>query len=148
MTTETIKAKGHINVLSTHNTTLEFTKANHLSKRGDCIIAVAADKSMLNLSDEFKKAVRNENAKVEITIECGGIKDTINAHGHPKLTLTHPADFVVRKSDYICSRTLAIKADKAACDIKRELVEELKTAAQVTLTLKVIKRSYLEQCKP
>jgi hypothetical protein len=44
----------------------------------------------------------------------------------------------VRKSDYICGRTLAIRADKAAKDLSRKLVEELRNPSQrVRITLTV-----------
>jgi hypothetical protein len=36
----------------------------------------------------------------------------------------------VRKSDYISNRTLAIRADKAACDLKRLLAKELRNPKQ------------------
>jgi len=52
------------------------------------------------------------------------------------LILTHPTDMVIRKSDYICNRTLAIRADKSANDLPRELVEKLKNPRQkVNITL-------------
>jgi hypothetical protein len=38
---EVIFAQGHENILATHKTTLEFTKDKRLSKKGDCIVAVA-----------------------------------------------------------------------------------------------------------
>jgi hypothetical protein len=44
---------------------------------------------------------------------------------------------VIRKSDYLSDRTLAIHADKAANDLSRELVEKLKNPrqkAKITLT--------------
>jgi len=137
MTSETIKAQGHPNVRSTHRNTLEFTTETSLTPRGDCIVAVAADKGMEELSDEFKRRLKAEDSKLQITIECGGIKDTVTAYGSPNLILTHPTDMVVRKTDYICPRTLAIKADKAAKDLDRRLVEELKKGGTVAVTLKL-----------
>ena len=45
---------------------------------------------------------------------------------------------VVRKSDYVGSRTLAVHADKAACDLSRDLIEKLKNPEQkVKITLAV-----------
>ena len=35
------------------------------------------------------------------------------------------ADIVIRKSDFICCRTLMIHADKAACDLDRDLINDL-----------------------
>jgi len=65
-----------------------------------------------------------------ITIEAGGEVETVNALGSPQLMFTHPTDLVVRKSDYVCGRTLAIKADKAARDLSRRLVEKLRNPNQ------------------
>ena len=139
-TTEIILAYGHKNIRATHESTLEITKEAELSKRGDCIIAVSANKSMTDLSSEFKKNLRKENAKITILIEAGDTVEVVNALGSSRLILTHPTDIVVRKSNYICNRTLAIQADKAACDLSRKLVEKLRNPKQkvkITLTVKV-----------
>jgi len=138
--TETILAFGHANIQAIHKSTLEITKEAELSKRGDCIIAVSANKTLTNLSPQFLNNLRTENARIRIVIEVGEISDTVNAFGSSRLLLAHSRDMVIRKSDYICSRTLAIKADKAACDLSRELVEKLKNPKQkvkIMLTVKV-----------
>lgn len=133
---EVIVGYGHTNIQATHKTTLEFTKDKHLTKRGNCIVAVAADRALADLSVEFKETLRKTNAKLTITIEVDGITEQISAQGSPKLILTHPSDLVVRKSDYVCNRTLAVRADKAACDLSRELIEKLKNPQQkVKITL-------------
>ncbi|MEM3622293.1 MAG: DUF371 domain-containing protein [Candidatus Bathyarchaeia archaeon] len=137
---EVIFAYGHKNIQATHPTTLEITKEERLSKRGDCIIAVSADKALADLSSEFKDFLRKEKAKISLLIEVGEVADVVNAFGSQKLILTHLTDIVVRKSSYICSRTLAIQADKAAIDLSRKLVEKLKNSEQkvkITLTVKV-----------
>ena len=56
-----------------------FTKDVHVSKNGDCIVAVAADKSVADLSAQFKEELRKPNAKVTVTIEAGDFKEKINA---------------------------------------------------------------------
>jgi hypothetical protein len=135
-----ILAYGHRNIKATHKSTLEITKENLLSERGDCIIALSADKSIADLSEDFRQNLRNDNARVEILIEAKEAKDVVNAFGSSRLILTHPTDLVVRKGNYICSRTLAVQADKAARDLSRELVEELKNPKQrvkITLTAKL-----------
>lgn len=135
---EIIFGYGHENIRATHKTTLEFTKDTHLSKKGDCIVAVAADKALADLNPEFKENLRKPHAKLTILIEAGGIAEQVNAHGSPQLFLTHPTDMVIRKSDYVCNRTLTIHADKAAQDLSRELVEKLKKPQQkVKITLVV-----------
>lgn len=133
---EVIVGYGHRNIQATHKTTLEFTKDTHLTKRGNCIVAVAANRALADLSAKFKETLRKTNAKLTITIEVDGITEQINAQGSPSLILTHPSDLVVRKSDYVCNRTLAVHADKAACDLSRELIEKLKNPQQkVKITL-------------
>lgn len=133
---ENIFAFGHENIQAIHPSTFMFTRDRHLSKNGDCVVAVAADKAVADLNQEFKEKLKRADAKLTIIIEAGGLTQQINALGSPKLILTHPTDIVIRKSDYICNRTLAIRADKSAKDLPRELVEKLKNPSQkVNITL-------------
>jgi len=137
---EIVFAYGHMNIKSTHKSTLEITREAQLSKKGDCIIAVSADKALADLSLEFKEKLREKNARISVLIEAGEVAEVVNAFGNPRLILTHPTDMVVRKSSYVCSRTLAIQADKAAWELSRKLVEELRKPKQkvkITLTVKV-----------
>lgn len=135
---EVITAYGHPNILATHTTTLEITKSSEIKKDADCIIAVKASKGCKDLSEETKDALKN-GREVEITIEAGGFEETIVAYGSPALKLTHPEDMVIRKSDFIDTRTLVILADKSADEINRELVEVLKDPkAEVKITLETI----------
>lgn len=138
--TEIILVYGHENIQATHKSTLEITKEPQLSKKGDCIIGVSADKGIADLSLEFKESLRKKNAKMTMLIEAGEAAEIVNAFGSPRLILVHPTDMVVRKSSHVCSRTLAIQADKAACDLSRKLVEKLRKPKQkvkITLTVKV-----------
>jgi len=137
--TEIIHAHGHENVLSTNKTTFEITKETHLTKRGDCVIAVGSDKGANDLSLRFKKIAQSESARIEISIEVDSEVEVINAYGSRHLSFTHPTDLVIRKSDYVCGRTLAIRADKAAKDFSRTFVEKLRNPKQrvkITLTAK------------
>lgn len=137
-TTETFWAQGHPNIQAVHPTTLMFTKDVHVSKNGDCIVAMSADKSVADLSVQFKEELRKPNAKITVIIEAGDFKEEIRAVGSPKLCLCHPTDIVIRKSDYTCNRTLAIFADKSANDLPRALVEKLgdpKQKIKITLTV-------------
>jgi hypothetical protein len=109
-----------------------------VSRSGDCIVAVSADKVMPSLSARFKEKLLKENAKLTILIEAGGVAETVTAYGNERLVLTHPTEIVVRKSNYICSRTLAVKADKASADLSRDLVDKLKIPGQIVkITLRV-----------
>ena len=139
MPEETVRARGHENVTSRHRTTLEFTKGEHLTPRGDCIVAVGADRGLQEFSEEFKNLLKDDDAVLEITIECDGISEMVKAKGHHNLTLTHPTDMVVRKSDFVCGRTLAIGADKASIDLDRGLIEKLRRGGEAIIELKILK---------
>ncbi len=127
---ETIFGYGHENIRATHKTTMAFTRDMHLSKKGDCIVAVAMNKALADLSIEFKDKLRKPNAKLTILVKADETCAKINAHGSPQLVLTHPTDIVVRRSDYVCNRTLAVHANQAAIDLSRNLVEKLKNPKQ------------------
>jgi hypothetical protein len=132
-------ASGHQNVRATHKTTLEFTKEKKLSKQGDCIVGVASTKGAFDLPFEFKEAARKDGAIMSIKIEAGELKEIVNAKGNRDLQFTHPTDLVIRTSNYLCSRTLAIEADKAAANLSRMFIEKLKNPKQeikITLTVK------------
>ncbi|MEM1543499.1 MAG: DUF371 domain-containing protein [Candidatus Bathyarchaeia archaeon] len=127
---EEIRAFGHSLVRATHKTTFEVTREDHLTERGDCIIAVKADKAARDLSERFRDIARRPNAEIIIIIEANGERDVVRAYGSPRLTLTHSMDIVVRKSSYVCARTVAIGADKAACNLSRKLIEKLRNPRQ------------------
>jgi hypothetical protein len=136
---EVIFGVGHINVQATHRSTVEFTRDTELSRNGDCILVVAADKSLVDFSAEFKAGLKKPHAKLTIKIQVDDLTEEIHAEGSPHLALIHPTEMVIRKSDFASDRTLGIHADKAACDLSRELVEKLKNPkqqAQITLTVR------------
>ncbi|MEJ2241755.1 MAG: DUF371 domain-containing protein [Candidatus Bathyarchaeota archaeon] len=131
-------ACGHQNIQGTHKTTIEFTKEKNLSRQGDCILGINSTKGAIDLPSEFKEALRKVGAKIKITIEVGTLEEIINAKGNPDLQFTHPTDLVIRKSNYLCNRTLAIEADKAAINISRKLIEKLKNPKQrIKITLEI-----------
>jgi hypothetical protein len=133
-----IFAHGHENIQATHETTFEITKEPTLTKRGDCIIAVEATKGAADLPLEFKEAARKKSAQITITIEAGELKEIVRTKGSPRLLFTHPTDLVVRKTDYVCGRTLAIRADKVASDLSRKLIEKIQDPRQrIRITLAV-----------
>ncbi|MEM0001099.1 MAG: DUF371 domain-containing protein [Desulfurococcaceae archaeon] len=129
---EVIRARGHKNITATHRTTMEITKDPHLTLRGECIIGLAADKGALDLSDEFKNCLKTINSILVIVLEVnGGVKDFVLAEGHPDLILSDRSKVIVRKSAYIEPATLGIRANKAAADLKRELVDRLRDPGSV-----------------
>jgi len=135
---EVILAHGNENVTATHETTIEITKEEDLSRKGDCIIAVGANRAVQDLNQSFKEKLRKDHAKISIFIQVGEVSETIRACGNSRLLLNHPRDIVIRKSGFICSRTLAIHADKSANGLSRELVKKMQDPEQevkVTLVL-------------
>ena len=123
---EMFRARGHPNVSSSHRTTVMVTKEADLTPQGDCVMAVWAEKGLRDLDPRLKDAMRRSDAKIRLVIEVGGLEFEVMGEGDPGLTLSHPTDIVARKSRYICDRTLMIRADKAACDADKDLVDLLK----------------------
>ena len=138
---EIIEARGHQNIQSTHRTTIAVTKNSNLTKNGDCFIAVNATKCAEDLDSRFKNAVRKDGALITIMIEADDKKEVVRALGSPNLSFTNTFDFVVRKSNFMCGRTIAIRADKAANDLSRKLVEKLQNPNQ-KVKMKLIAEYY------
>ena len=124
MLLEEFIVRGHENVLSTHESTLEFTNDSELTSRGTCILGLRSPIGCLNLKDRTKQLLRGDK-KFLVKISIGSVTDEFIGYGHPNLTLTHPHDMVFRKSTYICNRTIMIACSKAAVDIKREIIQLL-----------------------
>lgn len=134
---ETFYAWGHKNVRATHKTTFEITREEHLTPRGDCIIAVRSEKSVSDLSQELKKAIRNDLAKMTLYMKTLDAEDVVIGFGSERLLLTSHLSIVCRRSDYICPRTLMIKCDKAAIDIDRELIDYLRMGHRLHVIVEV-----------
>ena len=126
---------GHPNISSKHKTTLEFTKDHDIGKTADCIIGVRSQVSMDDIPDEISNAIKEDNKLITLRLETENTVDEIKGYGHHELTLDHSTDMVSRKSDFKCSRTLMINADKAAFDLKEELVNDLKNSKPLKVTI-------------
>jgi len=120
-----IEFSGHENIRSNHQKTIEITKESHLTPSGDCIVGVNASASCSDLPPSLKKKLQNPNSKVTLSIKVGTHEFHIEGRGSENLTLTHLEDIVIRKSDFICPRTLAVKCDKASDLMPREMVSLL-----------------------
>ncbi len=122
---------------SHHKSTFEITKDPEIGLSADCIIGVDIDRTMLNFPKEFKDKIADSNTRIVVELETENGHDEITGWGHEDLTLTHPTDIVIRKSDFTCSRTLMIRADKAARDLDRTLIEDLKNEKIMEVTIKL-----------
>ena len=118
-------AYGHENIIGKHKTTIEFTKDDFVTKKGDCILGIKLS--------EVPKAF---SGKVKIKLKVGDSEDEIVAIANKNFK--HSNEFVVRKSDFLDSRTFATNADKAAVDIKREIVEKLKKGKKIEIILESV----------
>ncbi|MDV3277654.1 MAG: DUF371 domain-containing protein [Nitrososphaerales archaeon] len=123
---ERIGFRGHPMVLALHPTTIEVTTESHLTRKGDCIVGVGSDAGCAGLSEGTKEALRRDGARVVLRFVVAGESFVVNAEGDSRLTFTHPHDMVIRKSDFISDRTLAVRASAAAKDMPRRMVEALR----------------------
>ena len=132
-----LKTKGHKNVTSLHKSTFEITKDAEIGPAADCIMGVAMDYSMLDFPEEFKAKIADSGTEITVILGTEHGHDEIIGWGHEDLTLTHPTDIVIRKSDYTCPRTLMIKANKAARDLEGKLIDDLKDGKVMDVTIKL-----------
>lgn len=113
---ETFTARGHPNVQATHKTTLEFTRAEAVSSRGDCILGVSASISPVEFQRKTKTFLRSARDFI-IEIRLAGVVDEIQGRGHPGLKLDDDHEMVFRKSNFISGRTVLVSCNKAASDL-------------------------------
>jgi len=136
---ERVVARGHRNVRALHRSTMEITRDEEIGRSADCIIAVSADKGIRDLSERFKEEARHRGSIILFTINAGGLRETVRGRGHPELSFAHPTDMVLRRSEFICDRTLMICADKSARDLDRALVRRLQDPDQeVEVTIEAL----------
>ena len=134
-----IPFKGHKNILSLHKKTIEITKDAKLTVNGDCIVGTNSSLACIDLPEKFKKKIQDPNTEITFCIVSGEYSFFIRGMGSEKLTLKHASDIVLRKSAFTCSRTIAIKCDKASDDMPRKMVEKLqdpKTDGKLIIEIK------------
>ncbi|MGN6624159.1 MAG: DUF371 domain-containing protein [Candidatus Nitrosocosmicus sp.] len=131
MISEEIIFKGHPNVQSLHSRTIEITKDNYLTLNGDCIIGINANKSCKNLSDQLKDKIRKSGSHIEMELIVEPYKFYMKGSGHSELLLTNSEDIVIRKSKFICDRTLCIGCNSSSLEIPRKIIDLLKDPSQI-----------------
>lgn len=137
---EEVSARGSKEITATDSLRISFTKLGNIVqlKEKDSIMAIKADKACKDLRDNLKDSLKG-SSKVKVTIEAGGLSDSMLAYGSPALKLSSDEEIVVRKDDFIDGKTLAIMANKAASDLKKELVEKMKNPdTDVKIVLEII----------
>jgi uncharacterized protein len=116
---------GHKNVRAFHPRTIEITTESDLTVSGDCIIGVNAECGCADLPKEIKDKLKDSRSRVKITIQVNDNSFIISGSGHDDLVLENPHDIVIRKSSFLCPRTLAINCDKACDEIPRKIIKQL-----------------------
>lgn len=125
-----ITAYGHPNIRATHKTTWQLTREDHLSTKGDCIIGVGASHAVSHLPEWFKDHI-NAGEELQYTIRCGEFEIKGMAQGHCDLSLTDEIDIVMRRSDFISTRTIGVQSTIVANDIPEAMVNLMKNPMTV-----------------
>lgn len=121
------QAFGHENIIAEHNTTLELTSEDFLTRRGTCIVGICSTLTLSELSAEIKQLVKLDTTKIILTMSTADVVETVTGKGGSGLTYSDTVSMVARTSSYQCGRTLMIDSDKAASDLSREFVNKLKS---------------------
>ncbi|MCS7106802.1 MAG: DUF371 domain-containing protein [Acidilobaceae archaeon] len=132
------RARGHHNVRATHKTTLEITKEEDLTPRGDCIIGVGAEISPAEIPEEVKRLMARDDALLVALFCAREVCDAVVGRGSSRLELSDTKKMVFRKSSYVGPETVMIGADKAARDLKRELTSLMSQGEELRVTLIVL----------
>jgi hypothetical protein len=132
---ETVYCRGHLLILGNHPTTFEVTREDHLTKYGNCIIGIAADKGCKALSPEFKPLLSHDDAVLFTRLSCDGVSTEVKSKGSSLFTLDHPTDIVWRRSSFVCGRTIGIISDHVAATLPKKLIANLVAGKEMIITL-------------
>jgi hypothetical protein len=116
---------GHPNIRSLHAKTIEITKDEHLTPRGDCIVGIKANKACADLNESFKHRLKSNTSVVRIEIMVRDESFLILGMGDERLSMLNAYDIVIRKTSFVCPRTMSVLCDKASSDLPRKLVSML-----------------------
>ena len=120
-----IPFQGHENVRAFHPRTIEITTESDLTLQGDCIVGVSSECGCKEIPQKMKDKLRRSDSEIKITIHVNDEKFQIVGRGHDELKLENAHDIVIRKSSFVCPRTLAIQCDKASEDMPRKMIKML-----------------------
>ena len=116
---------GHPNIRSLHAKTIEITKDEHLTPRGDCIIGVKANKACSDLDGALKHRLKSTSAVVRIEVMVGNESVLISGMGDHRLSMLNSHDIVIRRTNFACPRTMSVLCDKASSEVPRKMVKIL-----------------------
>ena len=136
---EIIHCRGHPLVVGNHPTTFEVTREDHLTKNGNCIIGISADKGCAGLSAAFKRVLANDDAVLVTTLMSEEVTFEVKSRGSSQFTLDHPTDIVWRRSSFVCGRTIGILSDHVAVTLPKTLIAKLVAGKELVVTLTAIR---------
>jgi len=116
---------GHPNVRALHAKTIEITKDEHLTLRGDCIVGVRANKACADLDEALKHRLKSNSVVVKIEVMVGNESFLITGMGDHRLSMLNPNDIVIRRTNFACPRTMSVLCNKASSEVPRNMVERL-----------------------
>jgi uncharacterized protein len=116
---------GHPHIQSLHAKTIEITKDEHLTPKGDCIIGVKANKACADLDESLKHRLKSNTAVVRIEVMIGDDSFLITGRGDERLSLLNVQDIVIRRTNFVCPRTMSVLCDSASSGVPRKLVRML-----------------------
>jgi len=119
---EEIIAYGSSNIKAESDTSISLVKGDEID---ESVIGIKANKSAKELSEEMKIALKAAR-KVRVTIRVGGYEDVFEACGSPALEMSDDGKITIRKDDEIDESVVCIVADKAAKDLKEEILQEIR----------------------
>jgi uncharacterized protein len=117
---------GHPNIKSIHPRTIEITKAPSLSLKGDCIIGVRANKACRDLNERLKSKLKRNDCYVKTELLVHNKVYKMSGIGSSELSFLNKEDIVIRKTSFICPRTLFIKSSHSSRDLPRDMVRLLR----------------------
>ncbi len=101
-------------------------------------MGVNATSGCKDIPSKLKKKLKDPNSTINFSIDVGDYSFKFSGKGHKKLILSHSDDIVIRKSNFVCPRTLAVGCDKASDSIPRKIIHVLQDPkVKGTLTIDV-----------
>jgi len=126
-------AFGHPRILSTHGATIQITRSENLTVRGNCVVGVRASHGLKDFPDEIKGLLSLDSGRGRLEIRVHDEVVIVEGRGATGLSFQDPEEIVVRKSGFISERTLMVYSDKAALDVPRSIVKRLMDPEQKIL---------------
>src|SRR5438445_13027312 len=101
-------AFGHPRILSTHPTTIEITRSQNLTIRGDCVIGVKSSHGLGDFPDEIKRLLSNNSGRGRLEMRVGDKLVSIDGRGVNVLRVMDLNEIWARRSGLVSEQTLIV----------------------------------------